>query len=55
MNDNQVGAGHESLFFKIAIAMDLLQIKRLCNDRSLARGETYFNEGRVRNLSTGVR
>ena len=31
--------------------MDLLQLKRLCNDRSFARGEAYFNEGRVRNLA----
>jgi uncharacterized Zn finger protein len=31
--------------------MDLLQLKRLCNSRSFARGEAYFNEGRVRNLA----
>lgn len=31
--------------------MDLLQLKRLCNARSFARGEAYFNEGRVRNLA----
>jgi len=31
--------------------MDLLQLRRLCNDRSFARGEAYFNEGRVRNLA----
>src|SRR5207253_1262989 len=32
------------------IAMDVLQLKRICSDRSFARGEVYFNEGRVRSL-----
>ena len=31
--------------------MDLLQLKRLCNDRSFARGQVYFDEGRVRSLA----
>lgn len=31
--------------------MDLLKLKRLCNDRSFARGEAYFNEGRVQSLA----
>ena len=31
--------------------MDLLQLKRLCNDRSFSRGEAYFSEGRVRSLA----
>jgi uncharacterized Zn finger protein len=30
--------------------MDLLQLRRLCNDRSFARGEAYFDEGRVCSL-----
>lgn len=31
--------------------MDILQLKRLSSDRSFARGEAYFNEGRVRGLA----
>jgi uncharacterized Zn finger protein len=31
--------------------MDLSHLKRLCNDRSFARGEAYFNEGRVQSLA----
>src|SRR5258708_19108082 len=31
--------------------MDVRQIKRLCNDRSFARGEAYFNEGHVQSLA----
>jgi uncharacterized Zn finger protein len=31
--------------------MDLLQLKRLSNNRSFARGEAYFNEGRVQSLA----
>src|SRR5258708_13738121 len=31
--------------------MDLLQLKRLCSDRSFSRGEAYFSEGRVRSLA----
>lgn len=31
--------------------MDLFQLKRLANDRSFARGEVYFKEGRVRSLA----
>jgi uncharacterized Zn finger protein len=31
--------------------MDLFQLKRLCDARSFARGEAYFNEGRVVSLT----
>ena len=34
------------------VAIKLSQLKRLANDRSFARGEAYFKDGRVRGLAT---
>ena len=33
-------------------AINLLQLKRMANDRSFARGEAYFKDGRVHSLAT---
>ncbi len=33
-------------------AINLLQLKRMASDRSFARGEAYFKEGRVQSLAT---
>jgi uncharacterized Zn finger protein len=33
-------------------AINLLQLKRIANDRSFTRGEVYFEEGRVHSLAT---
>ena len=34
------------------VAINLLQLKRLATNRSFARGETYFKDGRVHSLAT---
>jgi uncharacterized Zn finger protein len=34
------------------LAINLLQLKRLATNRSFARGEAYFNDGRVHSLAT---
>jgi uncharacterized Zn finger protein len=33
-------------------AINLLQLKRMANARSFARGEAYFKDGRVHSLAT---